>query len=59
MYTARVRNSNIQKGKSAGYRLIYQVESPTSILLLTIYSKSDREDIGVNEIRDIVTEFST
>ncbi|MBC6435763.1 type II toxin-antitoxin system RelE/ParE family toxin, partial [Nostoc sp. HG1] len=44
---------------SAGYRLIYQVESPTSILLLTIYSKSDREDIGANEIRDIVADFST
>jgi len=53
----RVRNSNIQKGKSAGYRLIYQVDSPTSILLLTIYSKSDREDIGVNEIRDILADF--
>ena len=26
---ARVKNSNIQKGKSAGYRVIYQVESPT------------------------------
>ncbi|AHJ30576.1 type II toxin-antitoxin system RelE/ParE family toxin [Nodularia spumigena CS-584] len=58
VYKARVRNSNIQRGKSAGYRLIYQVESPTSILLLTIYSKSDREDISVNEIRDIVTDFS-
>ncbi len=57
VYKVRVRNSNIQKGKSAGYRLIYQVESPTSILLLTIYSKSDREDIGANEIRDIVTNF--
>ncbi|MEH2085319.1 type II toxin-antitoxin system RelE/ParE family toxin [Nostoc sp.] len=55
----RVRNSSIQKGKSAGYRLIYQVESPTSILLLTIYSKSDREDIGANEIRDIVADFSS
>ncbi|MEH2380715.1 MAG: hypothetical protein V7K27_17835 [Nostoc sp.] len=54
----RVRNSSIQKGKSAGYRLIYQVESPTSILLLTIYSKSDREDIDLNEIRDIVANFS-
>lgn len=32
VYKVRVRNSNIQKGKSAGYRLIYQVESPTSIL---------------------------
>ncbi len=59
VYKARVRNSNIQKGKSAGYRLIYQVESLTSILLLTIYSKSDREDISVNEIRDIVTDFSS
>ncbi len=58
IYKLRVRNSSIQKGKSAGYRLIYQVESPTSILLLTIYSKSDREDIGVNEIRDIVANFS-
>jgi mRNA-degrading endonuclease RelE of RelBE toxin-antitoxin system len=58
VYKVRIRNSNIQKGKSAGYRLIYQFESPISILLLTIYSKSDREDIGVNEIRDIVTDFS-
>ncbi|MEH2243043.1 MAG: hypothetical protein V7K85_09945 [Nostoc sp.] len=53
----RVRNSSIQKGKSAGYRLIYQVESSTSILLLTIYSKSDREDIGANEILNIVADF--
>ncbi|MBD2254915.1 type II toxin-antitoxin system RelE family toxin [Nostoc parmelioides] len=57
VYKVRVRNSNIQKGKSGGYRLIYQLESPTSILLLTIYSKSDREDIGVNEIQDIIADF--
>lgn len=53
----RVKNSNIQKGKSAGYRLIYQVESANSVLLLTIYSKSDREDISPNEIRSILAEF--
>ena len=56
VYKVRVRNSDIQRGKSAGYRLIYQVESPISILLLTIYSKSDREDISANEIQDIVAE---
>jgi len=50
----RVKNSNIQKGKSAGYRMIYQVESPVSVLLLTIYSKSDRADISPNEIRSII-----
>ena len=54
----RIKNSDIQKGKSAGYRLIYQVESPTSVLLLTIYSKSDREDISPNEIRSILAEFN-
>lgn len=52
----RVKNSDIQKGKSAGYRLIYQVESQTSILLLTIYSKSDREDINPNEVFSILAE---
>jgi len=55
----RVKNSNIQKGKSAGYRLIYQVESEDSVLLLTIYSKSEREDISPNEIFAILAEFSS
>ncbi|NJR24499.1 MAG: type II toxin-antitoxin system RelE/ParE family toxin [Richelia sp. CSU_2_1] len=53
----RIKNSNIQKGKSAGYRMIYQIESPISVLLLTIYSKSDRADISPNEIRSIIAEF--
>ncbi len=57
VFKVRVKNSNIQKGKSAGYRLIYQVESPTSVLLLTIYSKSDREDIRASEIIGIVAAF--
>ncbi|MBW4622492.1 MAG: type II toxin-antitoxin system RelE/ParE family toxin [Cyanosarcina radialis HA8281-LM2] len=57
IYKARVKNSNIKKGKSAGYRLIYSVESETSILLLTIYSKLEREDITVNEIESIIDEF--
>ncbi len=54
----RIKNSNIQKGKSAGYRMIYQVESPSIVLLLTIYSKSDRADISPNEIRDIIAELN-
>jgi mRNA-degrading endonuclease RelE of RelBE toxin-antitoxin system len=57
MLKVRVRNRDIQRGKSAGYRLIYQVESPTSVLLLTIYSKSDRTDITAAELRSIAAEF--
>ena len=54
----RIKNSNLQKGKSAGYRLVYQVESPTNVLLLTIYSKSDRDDISSTEILNILTFIS-
>ncbi|MEG4987905.1 type II toxin-antitoxin system RelE/ParE family toxin [Microcoleus sp. BR0-C5] len=55
----RLKNSNIQKGKSGGYRLIYWILSPELIVLLDIYSKSDQQDIEVGEIRQIIKEFST
>ena len=55
----RIRNSDTKKGKSGGYRLIYWISSTKLIVLLDIYSKSDREDIEVDEIRQIITRFST
>jgi mRNA-degrading endonuclease RelE of RelBE toxin-antitoxin system len=55
----RLKNSDIQKGKSGGYRLIYWISSPELIVLLDIYSKSDQQDIEVVEIRQIIKEFST
>jgi mRNA-degrading endonuclease RelE of RelBE toxin-antitoxin system len=36
VFKARVRNSDISKGKSSGYRLIYQVKSPSLVILKTI-----------------------
>nr|WP_290228157.1 type II toxin-antitoxin system RelE/ParE family toxin [Trichocoleus desertorum] len=57
VFKARIQNRDIQKGKSAGYRLIYQLESSTSVLLLTIYSKSDRDDISATEVRAILDKF--
>ena len=53
----RIKNSNIKKGKSSGYRLIYQVKTPTNIILVTIYSKLDQADIKVKEINKIIQEF--
>jgi mRNA-degrading endonuclease RelE of RelBE toxin-antitoxin system len=53
----RVKNSDIQKGKSGGYRLIYWVVSPELIVLLDIYSKSDQENITLNEVRQIIKNF--
>jgi mRNA-degrading endonuclease RelE of RelBE toxin-antitoxin system len=57
VYKLRVKNSNIQKGKSAGYRLIYLLESVTSILLLTIYSKAEKEDVTVGDLNSILGEY--
>ncbi len=56
VYKVRVKNSNIQKGKSGGYRLVYYLQTATSIILLTVYSKSDQEDITVAVIQGIIEQ---
>lgn len=53
----RVKNSDIKKGKSGGYRVIYYVKTTTNIILITIYSKSEREDISAKEIKQVLAEF--
>jgi mRNA-degrading endonuclease RelE of RelBE toxin-antitoxin system len=57
IYKVRVKNRNNQKGKSGGYRLIYYVKTSERIILVTIYSKSEQEDIEGSEIKDIIAEF--
>jgi mRNA-degrading endonuclease RelE of RelBE toxin-antitoxin system len=57
IYKVRVKNRNNQKGKSGGYRLIYYVKKIDRVILVTIYTKSEQEDIEKNEIEDIIAEF--
>jgi mRNA-degrading endonuclease RelE of RelBE toxin-antitoxin system len=57
IFKVRVKNRDIRKGKSAGYRLIYYVKTLEKIILVTIYSKSDQADISAAEIQSIVAEF--
>lgn len=57
VFKVRIKNSDIQKGKSAEYRLLYHVEPPTNILLLLIYSKSDKTDVSAAEIEAVIEEF--
>ena len=63
LFKVRVKNSDVQKGKSGGYRIIYYLKTEKQILLVTIYSKSDKPDITVDEVREIITraeaEFNT
>ena len=57
VHKLRIRNSNNQKGKSGGYRLIYYLKTSTHILLLTIYSKSEQDDVTAEDLRDIIEEY--
>jgi mRNA-degrading endonuclease RelE of RelBE toxin-antitoxin system len=54
---ARAKNSDAQRGKSGGYRLIYWLQSSSTVVLLDIYSKSEQEDIEVAEIQRILKNY--
>ncbi|MGB3298020.1 MAG: type II toxin-antitoxin system RelE/ParE family toxin [Phormidesmis sp.] len=56
-FKVRVKNSDIPTGKSGGYRLIYQTRSPDSIVLLTIYAKSDKSDVNIKELENAIKQF--
>jgi mRNA-degrading endonuclease RelE of RelBE toxin-antitoxin system len=59
VFKVRVRNSDAGKGKSGGYRIIYQVKLGESIILITIYSKSEQADVSAGEIRKIIESQPT
>jgi mRNA-degrading endonuclease RelE of RelBE toxin-antitoxin system len=56
VYKTRVKNSDNKKGQSGGYRVIYYTKTPNAILLTTIYSKSERENISNREIEDLIEQ---
>ena len=58
LFKVRVKNSDLRKGKSAGYRLIYLVQNKTKIILITIYSKTEQSDISPAQIRGIVRDYN-
>jgi len=54
VYKVRVRNSDAQRGKSGGYRMIYYAPTDLSVVLLTLYSKTEQQDIEAHEILAIL-----
>lgn len=52
--------TDLPKGKSSGYRLLYIVEDqPTpTIYLLLLYAKSDQEDVTSHELRELLDELA-
>lgn len=55
----RLQNSDLTKGKSGGYRLLYYVEEQpkANLYLLLLYSKSDQEDVTHQELQELLNEL--
>ena len=56
VFKLRVKNSDISKGKSGGYRLIYYCQTAIGIILLTIYTKSKQVNITAEDIKKIISQ---
>ncbi|MCC6613046.1 MAG: type II toxin-antitoxin system RelE/ParE family toxin [Anaerolineae bacterium] len=56
VYKVRVPNSDAQRGKSGGYRVLYYVRTADMVYLIAIYSKSDLENLADDQIVDAIAE---
>jgi len=57
IFKVRLKNSNLQKGKSGGYRVIYYVKTEQEVILATIYSKSDISDVSNEVIEEAIAQY--
>jgi mRNA-degrading endonuclease RelE of RelBE toxin-antitoxin system len=57
IFKVRLKNSNIQRGKSGGYLAVYYVKTEKEIILVTIYSKSDFSDVSNETIEDAIAQY--
>jgi len=57
-FKIRIKNSNNNKGKSGGYRMItYFINENNELFLIAIYSKSEKETILDNELKKLIEEL--
>jgi len=58
VYKARMKSTDMQRGKRGGYRVIYYLQTiQNRVILLTIYAKARRENIRVQEILSLLKKF--
>ena len=55
-YKVRLPNRSARRGKSGGFRVIYQERSGRLVLLLLVYSKTERSDIPDDVIVRVIEE---
>jgi len=57
-FKIRIKNTDNNKGKSAGYRIItYCINKHNELYLVTIYSKSEQENILDLELKELINKL--
>lgn len=58
VYKARLPNRSAKRGKSGGFRVYYLAQpAGRAISLITIYSKTDQEDINVSDLLRLLRDL--
>ena len=57
IFKVRIPNSSIPTGKSGGFRVITYYKREDTIFLVTIYSKTEQDNILTNRLREIIKEL--
>lgn len=56
VFKVRLTNRSTRRGKSGGFRAIYEVVTPSQFRFMHIYSKSDKDEISDREVSRMLGE---
>jgi len=57
LYKKRIPNSSIPTGKSGGFRVIIYQQIEDKIVLISIYSKTQKDTLSDDELKTILKEY--
>jgi hypothetical protein len=57
LFKKRVKNSSIPTGKSGGFRIIIYQQLQNRTVLISIYSKTEKESINDQELIELLKEY--
>lgn len=57
LHKFRLPNPSARRGKSGGFRVVYYAQFADLIHLVTIYSKSEENDVSAHAVQGILAEI--
>ena len=57
LYKLRVSSSDLKRGKSGGFRVIFYLKAPSSLYPLICYFKGERGDVPIKDLEERAKEL--